>query len=177
VEKGCKMIGDAKTIKFERNGRIVMMAVIRDGVFVLSIEMHNSESCRPGQVEVRAGSLRDWHERFGHVHVDAIRKMANIGAVEGVKIDSDEENFFCEPCVVAKQCRPSYQKNERRRNPETDKFVHTDFCNGFETRSLSDALYFILFKDDTTGYRTVEFLSCKSEIQKTNVNKEIREES
>jgi len=34
VEKGCKIIGDAKTIKFEKNGRIVMMAVIRDGVFV-----------------------------------------------------------------------------------------------------------------------------------------------
>jgi len=159
VEKGCKMIGDAKTIKFEKNGRIVVMAVIRDSVFVLLIEVRNSESCRPAQGEVRAGSLRDWHERFGHVHVDAIRKMANIGVVEGLKIDSDEENFFCEPCVVAKQYRSSYQKNEWRRNPEAGVFVHTDLCSGFETRSLGGALYFILFKDDATGYRTVEFLS------------------
>jgi len=62
VEKGCKMIGDAKTIKFEKNGRIVMMVmvmIIRDDVFVLLIEVRNSESCRPAQVEVRAGSLRD----------------------------------------------------------------------------------------------------------------------
>jgi len=70
--------------------------------------VRNSESCRAVRVEVKMGSLRDWHERLGHVHVDAIRKMANIGTVEGLKIDSDEENFFCEPCVVAKQCRPSH---------------------------------------------------------------------
>jgi len=131
--------------------------------------VRNSESCRAAQVEAKAGSLRDLHERLGHVHVDAIRKMANMGAVEGLKIDCDDENFFCEPCVVAKQSRPSHQKrrNERRRNPETGEFIHTDLCRGFETRSLGGAVYFILFKDYATGYRTVEFLSCKSEVQKT----------
>jgi len=29
VKRGCKMIGDAKTIKFEKNGRVVLAAVIR----------------------------------------------------------------------------------------------------------------------------------------------------
>jgi len=71
VEKDCKMIGDAKSIKFKKNRCIVLAAVKRDRAFALLIETRNSESCRA----TRAGSLRDWHERLGHVHVDAIRTM------------------------------------------------------------------------------------------------------
>jgi len=67
----------------------VLAAVIRVGV--LLIETRNSESCRAA----RAGSLRNWHERLGHVHADAIWTMARTGAVEGLQIDGDEENFFC----------------------------------------------------------------------------------
>jgi len=78
VKRGCKMIGNAKTIKFEKNGRVVLAAIKRDRVFVLLIEMRNSESCRAA----RAGSLRDWHERLGHVHADAIRTIARTGTVE-----------------------------------------------------------------------------------------------
>jgi len=80
------------------------------------IEVRNSESYRPARVKVRTGSLRDWHERLSHVHVDAIRNMANIGAVGSLKIDSDEKNVFREPCMIAKRCHPSHQKSERRRN-------------------------------------------------------------
>jgi len=43
-----------------------------------------------------------------------------------MQIDDDEENFFCEPCVIAKQSRPAHPKSERKRNPETGEFVHTD---------------------------------------------------
>jgi len=99
------MIGEAKSIKFEKNGRVVLAEVKRDRAFVLLIKMRNDESC----CAARAGSLRDWHERLGHVYVDAIRTMARMGAVEGLQVDDDEENFFCEPCMIAKQSHP---KNE-----------------------------------------------------------------
>jgi len=94
--------------------------------------------------------------------------MACTGAVEGMQIDDDEENFFCEPCVIAKQNRPAHPK--RKRNPEAGEFVHTNLSSGFETHSLGGALHVVLFKDDATRYRTVEFLSCKSEVQKTIKN-------
>jgi len=160
MARGYKMIGTGKSIKFEKNRRVVLAAVLRDEVFVVLIS-RSSETC----CAARAGSLRDWHERLGHIHVNAIRTMAPTEAVEGMQIDDDEENFFCEPCVIAKQSRPVHPKSERKRNPEAGEFVHKDLCSGFETRSLGGALHFILFEDDATGYRTVEFLSCKSEVQ------------
>jgi len=120
-------------------------------VFVLLIETCNSESYRAA----RAGSLRDWYERLGHVHVDAIQTMARTEAVEGLQVDGDEENLFCGPCMVAKQSRLAHSKSERKRNLEADEFVYTDLCGGFEMRSLGGAyFYFVPFKDDGTGPRS-----------------------
>jgi len=133
MARGWKMIDAEKSIKFEKNGHIVLAAVLkRDDVFVLLIETRNSELC----CAARARYLRDWHERLGHIHVNAIRTMLRTGAVEGMQIDGNEENFFCEPCVIAKQSRPAHPKSERKRNPEADEFVQMDLCGGFETRSL-----------------------------------------
>jgi len=58
VERGCKMISDAKTITFEMNGCVVLAVVKRAAAFVLLIETHNSELCRA----VREGLLRNWYE-------------------------------------------------------------------------------------------------------------------
>jgi len=68
---GCKIIGTEKSIKFEKNGRVVLAAVLRDDVFVSLIETRSSERC----CAARAGSPRDWHERLGHIHVNAIRSV------------------------------------------------------------------------------------------------------
>jgi len=83
------MIGTGKSIKFEKNRRVVL-AVLQDEIFVALIETRSSETC----CAARAGSLRDWHERLGYIHVNAIRKMARTGVVEGMQIDDNEENFF-----------------------------------------------------------------------------------
>jgi len=57
--------------------------------------------------------------------------------------------------MVAKQSCSAHPKNERKYNPETGEFVLMDLCGGFETRLFSSALYFVLFKDNATGFRTV----------------------
>jgi len=114
---------------------------------VLLIETRNSESC----CAVRAGSLCDWYERFGYIHVNAIRIIVHTRAVEGMQIDGDEENFFCEPSVIAKQSHPAHPKSERKRNPKAGELIHTDLCSGFETRSLGGAHHFVVLKDDATG--------------------------
>jgi len=116
MARDCKMIGDAKSIKFEKNRRIVLAAVLRDEVFVLLIETRNSESC----CAARAKSFCDWHERLEHIRVNAIRTMAHTGAVEGMQIDGDEENFFCEQCAIAKQSRLAHPKSERKRKWEAE---------------------------------------------------------
>jgi len=78
MTRSCKMIGTGKSIKFEKNRRVVIAAVLRDEVFVALIETRSSETC----CAARAGSLHDWHERLGYIHINAIRTMARTGAVK-----------------------------------------------------------------------------------------------
>jgi len=55
IARGCKMIDTEKSIKFEKNGRVILAVVSRDNIFVSLIEMRSSETC----CAARAGSLRD----------------------------------------------------------------------------------------------------------------------
>jgi len=110
VERSCQMIGDAESIKFEKNGRVVLAAGKQDRVFMLFIETRNRVSCRAA----RAGSFRDWHERLGHAHVNAIRTIARTAAIEGLQVDGDEENFFCELCVVIRRIQNVSGSSTRR---------------------------------------------------------------
>jgi len=38
--------------------------------------------------------------------------MARTGTIESLQVEDDEENFFCEPCVIAKQSRPTHPDEE-----------------------------------------------------------------
>jgi len=102
-EKGITSTGNDKQMTFEKNGHVVLMAVKRERSFVLCIKQREVkhekyEKC----CAARTGNLRKWHERFGHIHVDAIREMARTKAVNGLQLDKDEKEFFCEMCIRSK---------------------------------------------------------------------------
>ena len=44
------------------------------------------------------------------------------------------------------------------------EYFHTDLCGPMQTESLGKSKYFLLFKDDATGYKYVYFLKCKSDV-------------
>jgi hypothetical protein len=63
------------------------------------------------QAGVHAGGARDnawrWHERFGHLHFDALRKLARDDMVRGLpEIEHIEQ--LCDCCVATKQRRTSF---------------------------------------------------------------------
>lgn len=44
------------------------------------------------------------------------------------------------------------------------EFVHSDVCGPMQTRSLGGAEYFVIFKDDATGFRHVFFMRHKADV-------------
>lgn len=44
------------------------------------------------------------------------------------------------------------------------EFIHTDLCGPMQTPSIRGARYFILFKDDCTGFRHIYFLRHKDDV-------------
>ena len=112
---------------------------------------------------VQENSLKLWHERLGHINVSAIKKTNEVNAVSGMKIEN-KADFFCEACTLGKQARKPHFLSEKPKEEEPGLMIHSDVCGPINVESPSGTRYFLLFKDDCTGYRTIYFLRHKSEV-------------
>jgi transposase InsO family protein len=107
-----------------------------------------------------------WHQRYGHVHNAMIIHMDNHQTVKGMQLASHElPSSPCEGCVLGKNSRRCFPK--RSITPKADKpgkFFHSDVCGPMSEDSYGGARYFVLFKDDCSGYRVVYCIKNKSEV-------------
>jgi len=108
-------------------------------------------------------TLKLWHDRLGHVNNKYLRAAVENNLVNGVKI-SEMSDFFCESCQYGKQHRLAFKSKNSREMSRPGKFIHTDLCGPMQTPSIGGAKYFILFKDDCTGFRHVYFLRHKDDV-------------
>ena len=105
-------------------------------------------------------SLQTWHERLGHVNRNSIEKMVRNNAVLGITV-TDDKHFFCESCPSGKQFKLPFNKSEKNVNVAPGEVIHTDLCGPMQTPSIGNAKFFLLFKDESSGFRTVYFLRHK----------------
>lgn len=109
-------------------------------------------------------SLQQWHRRLGHINVTTIKSMCKNGLVSGVDF-TNEENFFCEDCQLGKMHRSSHPLAEKR-FLEKGECIHVDLCGPMETTGIGGVRYFMLLKDEATGFRFVYLIRQKSEVEK-----------
>ena len=70
--------------------------------------------------------------------------------------------------MFGKQHKSSYLVNpEKICSQIPGEFIHGDVVGPIKQSSIGGARYFLLFKDDCTGYRYVYFLKQKSEVFKS----------
>lgn len=76
---------------------------------------------------------------------------------------TDKDEFFCETCVFAMQLKLSF---ETRVKWETTlgELVYSDVCGPMNEESVDCARYLVLFKDNCSGYRTVNMIKYKSDV-------------
>lgn len=106
------------------------------------------------------GSLKLWHERLGHVGLNTIREMHKNNLVKGLNISKDED-FMCESCQYGKQHRLPFKKERESRQVRIGEFIHSDLVGPMQESSLGGAKFFVVFKDDCSGFRCVYFLKHK----------------
>jgi UDP-2,3-diacylglucosamine pyrophosphatase LpxH len=67
-----------------------------------------------------------WHERFGHVNMAALRKLAREELVHGLP-DIGQVGQLCKACQVGKHRRTSFPVKMEYREEQRLKLVHGDF--------------------------------------------------
>ena len=145
--------------------KLQMKTIITDAepTYAYQISTDATQSAGTSQQgEPSADTIEVWHHRFGHINSQAICQTEQ--AVSGMKIkDKKTTKFFCEGCILGKQQRISYPAlTEKERNTIPGTYFHIDLCNPMSIPSIGGAHYFMLCKDNKTGYMVIFFLRAKS---------------
>lgn len=109
--------------------------------------------------EISAVALRSiqiWHDRLGHLHEAAIKKIPNISV-------TGKFSELCSVCVQGKFVKIVFPKGSERATTEPLKLVHSDVM-GKLPESLGGSCYIVTFVDDYSRHLTVRFIEKKSQV-------------
>jgi hypothetical protein len=104
-----------------------------------------------------------WHERFSHVNMAALRKLAWEKLVRGLP-ELGQVERVCEACQAGKQRRTSFSAQAEYRARERLELVHGDLCGPIMPATPRGNRYFLLLVDDLSRYMWVAAIPSKDRV-------------
>ncbi|CAO2193121.1 unnamed protein product [Urochloa humidicola] len=102
-----------------------------------------------------------WHERYGHLHFEALRRLGTKEMVRGTPcVDHVEQ--LCDTCVMTKQKRLPFPRQASFRAKERLELVHGDLCGPVTPATPGGRRYFLLLVDDVSRYMWAVILDSKA---------------
>lgn len=158
--KGLDISFSNETVKICNKKEIVVQDVKQDNnIYRLFLRPMVTMEANVGSIN----SMKLWHARLGHVNRRILIETKKKQLAHGLEFN-EEEQFFCEDCQYGKSHHLSFKKLNNDRCKTPGEMIHSDVCGLMHITSLGGARFFLLFKDDCTGLRTVYFLKNKSEF-------------
>jgi hypothetical protein len=103
-----------------------------------------------------------WHERYGHLHFDALKKLEQRGMVQGIA-HIEHVHQLCADCVTTKLKRSPFPSQAKRRAEGLLDLVHGDLCGPISPATPGGKRYFLLLVDDKSRFMWLALLSAKSD--------------
>ena len=106
------------------------------------------------------------HRRLGHVNMRTIRRMFKKNIVDGLNprdIETEGNADQCSGCAKGKMHRLVFPDG-RRETFLIGEIIHSDVCGPMSYTSMGGARYFVIYKDDFSGFVTIYFMKKKSEV-------------
>ncbi|UYV83114.1 hypothetical protein LAZ67_22002254 [Cordylochernes scorpioides] len=160
TEKGYRVDIDRDELRIYSRKDLKAVGQRQDGLYKMMFRVTSSSQ----GFSAKINNLQLWHERLAHISLTTIREMAKKGLINGLQPeDIKEDDFFCQGCQEGKAHRkPSHLSETKEYNP--GEFILSDICGPMPTQSIGGSLYFILFKDYSSGFRHIDFIRHKSDI-------------
>jgi len=146
-----------KTIFYEPNGQQGPTAVPHDGLFAMNF--------RDIKTTALLCKAKLWHQRFAHINMKYIQQTINNDAALGINPQDLKDNFNCDHCHFGKEARKPFPAILEKRNTNPGEMLHSDLSGKMPSSSLGGANYFMIIKDDCTGFRAVYFLLSKTQAK------------
>ncbi|OXU29227.1 hypothetical protein TSAR_005738 [Trichomalopsis sarcophagae] len=141
------------------NGKLALRRVLHGLLFKMLFKVKVPTDCNAAQARA-INKIKFWHERMDHVNVRAVKH-----ACEQLRIDRVVgKDFFCEGCVLGKQSRKSHPSVGLESNYGPGGKIYTDVCGSVNISTASGTRFFLVLKNENTGFRKVYFMAHKSEV-------------
>lgn len=101
-----------------------------------------------------------WHQRLAHTDPAKIKLMSKNQAVKGLG-EVEDVDFKCEPCLRTRATKPRTQSFGKREDVKPGEAFSCDLSGPF-IESIHSNKYFVICKDEATGYREIYFTRSKS---------------
>lgn len=160
--KGYKVVYEGDGIEIKSKGKTVLIGRKKGNIYDMGIRIKKgkSNSAYLSKREEEEEALK-WHLRLGHVSKDKMKLLVKNNMVTGLSL-SFVHDFFCEGCTLGRMARKPYgTPSSRETTPGAA--IHSDVCGPFSVKSVGGSLYYSVFKDEATGFRSVYFMKQKSE--------------
>jgi len=160
AKKGYVIVRDDKQTVFYKNGNEEgPRAEYRDGLYFMEFRYINNSHA----YSTRTAKL--WHERLSHINIGYLRDTIKKNAATGIQLSELNQEFPCHNCQVGKATRKPFPTVERSSNVKPGEIIHADLSGKMPVASLGGTQYFLLLKDEATGFRSVYFLKYKHETE------------
>jgi transposase InsO family protein len=162
-----QMMDSGCTIKFEGDNCRIVDAAMDQTMATVKKTQNNLFPLEITKVKDKALAAKEissselWHLRYGHLNMSGLKLLNQKKMVNG--LPEIGEIGLCEGCVLGKQSKLPFPKDQSLRATKVLELVHTDLCGPMEVESMGGSKYFMLFIDDYSRMTWVYFLSYKSE--------------
>lgn len=161
TSKGFNVEFNNDRVKICREGKIFAEGFKQDNeIFRMAFRVNTPPNKQEANI---TSTLEVWHERFGHVNKQTVKEMSEKQMVEGVSL-SNVKNFFCEPCQVGKSHKQFFKKHTSKEPRKPGECISSDVCGPMSIESVGGNRYYVIFKDDVSGFRLVYFIKHKSDV-------------
>lgn len=149
--------------RITRGSEVVCTASRKGRLYELDVDVPKIESAMVADPESK---LTLWHRRYGHIGNTGLVKLVRSGMVEGIDVGGNlkPDAGVCEPCMMGKQARQTFEEAVKPRSSRPLELIHTDVCGPFTPASWDGQKIFVSFIDDFTHFTAVYALKSKSDV-------------
>lgn len=163
LDKQMNFKSDKRECRFIKGRKTIAIGERKDKLYEMKLQVIESENAFSTRTDkdIPHGTISDlqlWHERLAHQN---FKRIKEILSKRGVMIK--ENSSFCEACARGKAHKKSFPTSITKTKGIAE-LIHADLCGPMEMNSIGGSRYFLLFKDDFSGYQKIYFLKSKNEV-------------
>lgn len=128
--------------------------------YVLEFEIKGNDEGR-----LYAATLEEWHQRFGHISNNTIKRMIKDKLVNGLELTNEANpSHTCEACALGKCKNASHPTRNTPKSTVAGQILHFDVVGPMDVESLKGSRYYLLCKDEASSYRFVRSVLGKHQV-------------